>query len=278
MGDATLLNLGGVGALPGLDLQFVMELLAGLFLASLRIGAFLISSPFFGGSSVPLQVRIIMGVLLGFAVVNNVTVPDWQSFSALMGIQVIMTELAIGIGSGLVLTIWFSAVLVAGAKIASSAGLGFASQIDPDSGGQTPVVSKTFSLFMTVIFLSWNGHLMVLRAVADSYEYLPVGAMPAFPLLIQSGIAAAGSMFMAATIIMLPITAFLLAINLVIGVITRSAPQLNLFSFGFPIALISVFIFLHIGAGSISHAFSDLTGSAINLIDTILHSPSKRNF
>jgi len=50
MGDAALSNLGGVGALPGLDLQFVMELLAGLFLASLRIGAFLISSPFFGGS------------------------------------------------------------------------------------------------------------------------------------------------------------------------------------------------------------------------------------
>ena len=87
MGDAALSNLGGVGALPGLDLQFVMELLAGLFLASLRIGAFLIASPFFGGSSVPLQVRIIMAVLLGVAVVNNVTVPDWQSFTALTGFR-----------------------------------------------------------------------------------------------------------------------------------------------------------------------------------------------
>jgi flagellar biosynthetic protein FliR len=96
-----------------------------------------------------------------------------------------LTELAIGISSGLILTIWFSAALLAGEKIASSAGLGFAAQIDPDSGGQTPVVSKTFSLFLTVIFLSWNGHLLVLRAVADSYTYLPVGAMPAFPVLIK---------------------------------------------------------------------------------------------
>ncbi|MBL6597164.1 MAG: flagellar biosynthetic protein FliR, partial [Candidatus Puniceispirillum sp.] len=258
MGDAALSNIGGVGALPGLDLQFVMELLAGLFLASLRIGAFLISSPFFGGSAVPLQVRIIMAVLLGVAVVNNVTVPDWQSFTALTGIQVIMTELAIGIGSGLILTIWFSAVLLAGEKIASSAGLGFAAQIDPDSGGQTPVVSKTFSLFLTVIFLSWNGHLMVLRAVADSYEYLPVGAMPAFPLLIQGGIAAAGSMFLAATIIMLPITAFLLAINLVIGVITRSAPQLNLFSFGFPISMLGIFVLLYLWVDVLGGAMNDL--------------------
>ena len=270
MDDLTLSNIAGVGPLPGVNLQFVMELLAGLFLASLRIGAFLIASPFFGGSSVPLQVRIIMAVLLGVAVVTTVEVPDWQAFAGLNGLQVILTELAIGISSGLILTIWFSAVLLAGEKIASSAGLGFAAQIDPDSGGQTPVVSKTFSLFLTVIFLSWNGHLLVLRAVADSYTYLPVGAMPAFPVLIQSGIAAAGSMFFAATIIMLPLTAFLMAINLVIGVITRSAPQLNLFSFGFPISMIGIFVLLYLWVDVLGGAMDDLSHAAAENIQLVL--------
>ena len=270
MDDLTLSNIAGVGPLPGVNLQFVMELLAGLFLASLRIGAFLIASPFFGGSSVPLQVRIIMAVLLGVAVVTTVEVPDWQAFAGLNGLQVILTELAIGISSGLILTIWFSAALLAGEKIASSAGLGFAAQIDPDSGGQTPVVSKTFSLFLTVIFLSWNGHLLVLRAVADSYNYLPVGAMPAFPVLIQSGIAAAGSMFFAATIIMLPLTAFLMAINLVIGVITRSAPQLNLFSFGFPISMIGIFVLLYLWVDVLGGAMDDLSHAAAENIQLVL--------
>ena len=270
MDDLALSNLNGVGALPGLSLQFLMEMLVALFLASLRIGAFLIASPFFGGSSTLLQVRIIMAVLLGVAVMNNVTVPDWQSFSALTGIQVIMTELSIGISAGLVLTIWFSAVLLAGEKIASSAGLGFAAQIDPDSGGQTPVISKTFSLFLTVIFLSWNGHLVVLRAVADSYAYLPVGAMPAFPVLIQGGIAAAGSMFFAAAIIMLPLTAFLLAINLVIGVITRSAPQLNLFSFGFPISMLGIFVLLFLWVDVLGGAMDDLSHAAIDNMQVLL--------
>ena len=269
MDDLALSNIAGVGPLPGVNLQFVMELLAGLFLASLRIGAFLIASPFFGGSSVPLQVRIIMAVLLGVAVVTTVEVPDWQAFAGLNGLQVILTELAIGISSGLILTIWFSAVLLAGEKIASSAGLGFAAQIDPDSGGQTPVVSKTFSLFLTVIFLSWNGHLLVLRAVADSYTYLPVGAMPAFPVLIQSGIAAAGSMFFAATIIMLPLTAFLMAINLVIGVITRSAPQLNLFSFGFPISMIGIFVLLYLWVDVLGGAMDDLSHAAAENIQLV---------
>ena len=270
MDDLALSNIAGVGPLPGVNLQFVMELLAGLFLASLRIGAFLIASPFFGGSSVPLQVRIIMAVLLGVAVVTTVEVPDWQAFAGLNGLQVILTELAIGISSGLILTILFSAVLLAGEKIASSAGLGFAAQIDPDSGGQTPVVSKTFSLFLTVIFLSWNGHLLVLRAVADSYTYLPVGAMPAFPVLIQSGIAAAGSMFLAATIIMLPLTAFLMAINLVIGVITRSAPQLNLFSFGFPISMIGIFVLLYLWVDVLGGAMDDLSHAAAENIQLVL--------
>ena len=270
MDDLALSNIAGVGPLPGVNLQFVMELLAGLFLASLRIGAFLIASPFFGGSSVPLQVRIIMAVLLGVAVVTTVEVPDWQAFAGLNGLRVILTELAIGISSGLILTIWFSAALLAGEKIASSAGLGFAAQIDPDSGGQTPVVSKTFSLFLTVIFLSWNGHLLVLRAVADSYTYLPVGAMPAFPVLIQSGIAAAGSMFLAATIIMLPLTAFLMAINLVIGVITRSAPQLNLFSFGFPISMIGIFVLLYLWVDVLGGAMDDLSHAAAKNIQLVL--------
>ena len=270
MDDLALSNIAGVGPLPGVNLQFVMELLAGLFLASLRIGAFLIASPFFGGSAVPLQARIIMAVLLGVAVVTTVEVPDWQAFAGLNGLQVILTELAIGISSGLILTIWFSAALLAGEKIASSAGLGFAAQIDPDSGGQTPVVSKTFSLFLTVIFLSWNGHLLVLRAVADSYTYLPVGAMPAFPVLIQSGIAAAGSMFLAATIIMLPLTAFLMAINLVIGVITRSAPQLNLFSFGFPISMIGIFVLLYLWVDVLGGAMDDLSHAAAENIQLVL--------
>ena len=270
MDDLALSNIAGVGPLPGVNLQFVMDLLAGLFLASLRIGAFLIASPFFGGSAVPLQVRIIMAVLLGVAVMTTVEVPDWQAFAGLKGLQVILTELAIGISSGLILTIWFSAVLLAGEKIASSAGLGFAAQIDPDSGGQTPVVSKTFSLFLTVIFLSWNGHLLVLRAVADSYTYLPVGAMPAFPVLIQSGIAAAGSMFLAATIIMLPLTAFLMAINLVIGVITRSAPQLNLFSFGFPISMIGIFVLLFLWVDVLGGAMDDLSHAAVENIQLVL--------
>jgi flagellar biosynthetic protein FliR len=77
-------------------------------------------------------------------------------------------------------------------------------------------------------------------------------------------------MFLAATIIMLPITAFLLAINLVIGVITRSAPQLNLFSFGFPISMIGIFVLLYLWVDVLGGAMDDLSHAAIENVQSVL--------
>lgn len=270
MEGLALTNLNEVGALPGLSMQFVVQTLATVFLASLRIGAFLIASPFFGGSSVPIQVRIIMAVLLGVSVASNVSVPTLQSFDAMTGVQVVLTELMIGIGSGLILTIWFSAALLAGEKIAASSGLGFAAQMDPDSGGQTPVVSKIFSLFLTVLFLSWNGHILVLQAILDTYQFMPVGNVPNLKALITGGLSAAGSMFAAATIIMLPVTGFLVAINLAVGVISRSSPQMNLFAVGFPISMIVVFVLLYMWVDVLGYSLTDLSQSGVDSVRSVL--------
>lgn len=264
----TLLNT--MGGLPGLELHAVMSVLAQFFLATLRIGAFLVAVPVFGAASVPLQVRIILAALLGVVVMGYVPVPTVESFTELRILGVVVIELVVGLASGLIVTIWFSAAVLAGEKIAASAGLGFAAQVDPNTGAQTPVVSKMLSLFLIVLFLGMNGHLVVIRTMLESYSYLPIGAMPAFGALIKGGIAATGSMFLAATIIMLPIAITMLLINLAIGVITRSAPQLNLFSFGFPISMLAVFVLLYMSVGVISLALKDLVTSTMNNLQLVI--------
>ena len=258
----TLLN--NMGGLPGLELQAVMSLLAQFFLATLRIGAFIVAVPVFGAANVPLQIRIILSALLGVVIMGYVDVPTVDSYSELQVLGVVITELVVGLSAGLIITIAFSAAVLAGEKIATSAGLGFAAQIDPSTGASTPVVSKMFSLFLVVLFLGMNGHLVVIRIMLESYSYLPIGQMPAFGVLINGGISAAGSMFLAATIIMMPIAITMLLINLAIGVITRSAPQLNLFSFGFPISMLAVFVVLYMSIGTISLALKDLVQSTID--------------
>ena len=200
--------------------------------------------------------------------------PAIESFGELRIIGVLITELLIGISAGMILSIWFSAAVLAGEKIATSAGLGYAAQIDPNSGGQTPVVSQMLSMFMIILFLGMNGHLVVLRTMLESYSYLPIGMMPAWGAFIKGGIGAASSMFLAAAIIMLPIAIIMLLINLAVGVITRSAPQLNLFSFAFPISLLAIFIILYLSVDAMSRALKDLGISAIENLHLVMEAMS----
>jgi len=269
-----LTELQAMGGLPGLELNAVMSVMAKFMLASLRIGAFLVVSPIFGSTAIPVQVRVIAAAFLAVMVMGYSQVPNIESFSELRIIAVIITELLIGIAAGLILTIWFSAAVLAGEKIATSAGLGYAAQIDPNSGGQTPVVSQMLSLFMIILFLGVNGHLVVLRTMLESYDYLPIGAMPAWGAFIKGGISAASAMFVAASIIMLPIAIIMLLINLAVGVITRSSPQLNLFSFAFPISLLTIFILFYLSVDSMSHALKDLGISAMENLHLVMEAMS----
>ena len=185
-----------------------------------------------------------MAAFLAVMVMAYSEVPDIESFNELRIIGVIITELLIGIAAGLILTIWFSAAVLAGEKIATSAGLGVQRKLTRIRAAN-PVVSQMLSLFMIILFLGVNGHLVVLRTMLESYSYLPIGAMPAWGAFIK-GVSAASAMFVAASIIMLPIAVVMLLINLAVGVITRSSPQLNLFSFAFPMSLLAIFILFYL--------------------------------
>ena len=256
--------------MPGVDLQLVMTLLLQYLLSSLRIGAFLLSAPLFGARWLPLQIRIIMAFAMGAAVVGFVPVMDLNTLTSSTGIVLIFIEIAIGLTAGLTLTIWFAAMLLAGEKIASSSGLGYAAQVDPTTGANTPVVSQILYLFLLVIFISVDGHLIAIATMMESYHILPVGSPVAPDVMIAAGIGAAGSMFLSAAIIMLPIAMVLLMINVTVGIISRSAPTLNLFSFGFPITLISVFILLYVSAGGFGASAQGLIDSGLVYVQTMI--------
>ena len=264
-------------SLPGIDLFNLYQYLVIFFIASLRISSFLISAPFFSLGGIPLQVRIVVGISLTAFLFPVIKVPDIQSMPGFNLFIIILSEIGIGLSVGLILTILFSAAAVAGEKIASTAGLSMSSMIDPQSGGQTLVLSTVLILFLISCFLSLDGHLFIIKMLLESYVYLPIGVSINFLQASSIAIDTFGDMLYLAALISLPVVGGLLLIQASIGVITRSAPSLNLFSFGFPIALIAIFVFLYAGVGPISDAFSDLTGTGINLIEDVLQSHQKRN-
>ena len=267
--DLSLLD-NNISSFPGLNLSNIINLLPLFLLATVRVGAFIISAPLFGMNGVPTPVRVVISFILGLAVVSFIGLPSEQLLNDFNFIFIVMVEIAVGLTAGLIVTIGFAAVALAGEKMATSAGLGYAAQIDPLAGGQTPVVSQTLNLFLIVLFVSLDGHLLMLRVFFESYAILPIGSMPPPLILIGAGIKAAGSMFIAASLIMLPVVGVILMINVAAGIMTRSAPQLNLFSFVFPVTILSAFIILYFSTGTMALAFSDLIFSTIEALEDLL--------
>ena len=259
-----------LGALPGLELQELFTFLVLILIASLRVGGFLISAPFFGGRMVPLQIRIVFSFCLGFWILGTLQFPQQSVLVGPKLILIVMQEIFIGLTVGLVLNICFAAVSLAGEKIAATSGLAFASQVDPTGGGQSPVISQIFMLFLIVVFFSVNGHLIVLGLIYKSFTLYPLGELVNYGDLIAAGLSASDILFRSAAIIVLPIVIVLLFVNIAIGFITKSAPQLNLFSFGFPMTLIGAFLILFYSVDAISFAFKDLIQLIIDLLMSFL--------
>ena len=263
-----------LGALPGLEFQELFTFIILLLIASLRVGAFLISSPFFGSRMVPIQIRIVFSFCLGFWILGTLQFPDQNTLLGPKLILIVLQELFIGLTVGLVLNICFAAVTLAGEKIAATSGLAFASQVDPNGGGQSPVISQIFFLFLIVVFFSVNGHLIILGLIYKSFEFYPLGQFTSYGELVSAGLSASDILFKSAAIIVLPIVIVLLFVNIAIGFITKSAPQLNLFSFGFPMTLIGAFLILFYSVDAIAFAFKDLIQSIIDLVMSLLVEPS----
>ena len=245
--------------LPGLELSNLVSILGALALASIRVGSFFLASPLFGYRIIPLQVRIIISFAISFLIFNKVDMPNIEILAGFLLFSVILVELLIGLTSGILLTVLFSSASLAGEKIAATTGLSFAGLIDPESGAQTPVLSQILSLFMIVVFLSLDGHLLALSIILESYKVLPIGASSINISMIKLGIDAGGLMFKFGALIMLPLVVGITLLNVVIGIVTRSAPTLNLFSFGFPITMLFAFFLLYVCSVTIGGNFSNIT-------------------
>ena len=257
--------------LSGISLQSLPIYLLLLMISSLRIGAFLVASPFFGSRMIPLTVRIVFAIALGVGLVSHLKFPPFEFLVGVKLVPIIFQELFIGIACGLVLNILFSSVILAGEKIAATSGLAFAAQIDPTSGAQSPVISQIFQLFLLILFFSVNGHLIVFELFYKSYDMVPIGSFYNFKDVVEEAINSTNSIYQNAVIIVLPIVSILFFMNLGIGFITKSAPQLNLFSFGFPLTILGTFFALYFSVDALQYVFSGLIDEAIGYVKSILN-------
>jgi flagellar biosynthetic protein FliR len=180
--------------------------------------------------------------------------------------------LLIGVSIGMVVQLAFEALVFAGQNISLTMGLGFATLVDPQRGAQTPVLGQMFMIFGTLTYLAINGHLLLLGALAESFHSLPIGAAHVGQNFLLSVVLWGARVFDAGLLIALPAVIALVIVNLALGVVTRAAPQLNLFGIGFTIALLSGFFVMLAGLDGIMSGISSLINSALMAVTDLVGS------
>ncbi|MBP2278163.1 MULTISPECIES: flagellar biosynthetic protein FliR [Sphingomonas] len=208
-----------------------------LIFVMVRVGAAFIAAPVFSAVSIPVTVRVTLSGAIGVLVLSvHPVVPPAQIF-ALTTFLAVAAEALVGFAMGFILQIAFAAPMIASEVIGTSMGIGFASAIDPQNGRSTPALGQFFSMMLTLLFLSVNGHLILVEMIVKSYDALPPGAAWLKPAQLENIAFFGGYTFLAGLLLALPVGFLLLCLNLVVGMISRSAPSLNLFAVGLPASL-----------------------------------------
>ena len=249
----------------GVEAQLWMWLVA-----MIRPGAAFIAAPVFGAPSVPVQIRLILSLAIGMAALNSVTITlPPGGVVTIAGFAMVGGEVLAGLALGFALQIAYAAAFIGGETIGNAMGLGFASMMDPQTGASTQVVGQFLSILTTFLMLALDGHLMLIQFVVDSYKALPPGGglMPngAIHDLVWFG----GSMFGAGLTIALPVAFTIIMVQVVMGVLARSAPTLNLFSVGLPATLLAGLILLAVAAPVIADSIGDAISSALDMTQVL---------
>lgn len=215
----------------------LMAWLAPVFWPFLRILGVFSTAPLFSSRSVPMRTRIGLALVIAVCVQPALPSPPMVSLNSPAALATVVQQLAIGLSIGLAARIIFAAVEMAGEIVGLQMGLNFAGFFDPATGSQASTMGRFYGNTAMLLFIALNGHLLLIQAVVASFATLPVGDSGAGVLRQWRLFELGGLIFSYGLWIALPLIAILLFVNLVLGIVSRIAPQMNVFAIGFPLTV-----------------------------------------
>src|SRR6202171_3754550 len=236
----------------------------------LRVGGFVLAAPIASETVIPRLVKVILSLSRAFLMPPMVTAPVHLSIFSGAGLLAAVQEVLIGVAIGMVVQLTFEALIFAGQTISMTMGLGFATLVDPQRGANTTVLGQMFMIFGVLTYLAINGHLVLLGALAESFQTLPIGVAHIDKGFLLSVVLWGAQVFESGLLIALPAVIALVIVNLALGVVTRAAPQLNLFGIGFTITLMSGFLVLLAGLDGLMSGISGLIHTALMAVSDLV--------
>lgn len=239
----------------------------------LRIGAMFVAIPVFSAQAVTPRVRILLAVALALIVAPLLPpLPPIEMFSY-TGVSVAIQQVLIGLVTGFVLQLAFAVLVFSGQIVAYSMGLGFAAMVDPATGTQAPVVSQFYVITSTLLFLLLDGHLIAIEMLVNSFKTLPISVDALENADYWQLVAWGAHLFADGVLLALPVMACLLLVNISFGVATRAAPQLNIFSVGFPVTLLLGLLLIWLTLPAMLHEFTTQLDDVYALLRQLLRLP-----
>lgn len=243
--------------------------LAQLLWPFIRVGSCFMVAPAFGAIFVPARIRIVLAGALTLIIAPLVPSPAEIAPFSPAGAVVTIQQIIIGIAIGFSLQVLFDAVTLGGQLLANSMGLSFAFNTDPLHGVQTPVVGQLYSMLVMLTFLALDGHLKLIEVLVDGFRTLPVGTNGLGQEGVWSLVLWGSQLFSGALAVALPGVTALLIVNVAFGVMSRAAPQLNLFAVGFPISLVFGLTIMLAGLPAMQGTFIRLLADAFELLSKL---------
>lgn len=234
-----------------------------------RVSAMVASAPVFGTRSVPTKVKVMTALAITSILVPILPVPEVDVFNPL-SILIIAQQVLIGLIIGFTVQLVFSAVITGGQIVAMQMGLGFSLMVDPQNGAQSPVLSQFYIVMVMLIYLAIDGHLVLVEVLADSFKTMPISAQGLVADDFMQVVRWGTNIFAGGMAIALPAIASLLVVNVAFGIMTRSAPQLNIFAIGFPITMMLGFILVMVTLPNIGPKSISLFSDVYHLIQSVL--------
>lgn len=253
------------------DATHIGAWVAGFVLPFVRISTFLMAAPIFGTQMVPRRVR--MAIALGITWLIAPLLPKIAPIDAVSipAMLAVMREVLVGLALAFLLQLFMQIFILAGQVIAMQMGLGFASMMDPANGVSVAVVGQFYVLLVTMLFLAMNGHLVMFDVVCQSFIGIPIGTGPLIPFDADVLFQATSWMMAAALVLCLPAVTALLIVNLAFGVMSRAAPQLNIFSLGFSISLLFGMFVLWLSLSDFLPNFEALSEDVFDAMRKLVH-------
>ena len=228
----------------------INQYIADFILPFTRISALIMSMIGLGSKTVPTKVKLFLSLSVTFAILPAIPSTNIDNLFSFATALLIAQQLLIGIMLGFITMMVLNTFTLAGQIIAMQTGLGFASLVDPASGMNVPAVGQFFLVLSTLLFWAMDGHLTYLQFVVSSFDTLPIPMDGFDAVKFKEIVEWGGWMFATAlSLALAPVTAMLL-INFSFGIMTRAAPQLNIFAIGFPVTMLSGLLIMWLTMGN----------------------------